>query len=406
MRCTLDLWRITFADLIVRTSYQVGKTPLMPLFAASLGASEFMVGAIVSVSIMTGLVLKPMFGWLSDRWGRRFWLLIGVALFSGTPFLYQLIETPEQLFLLRLIHGLATAIFGPVTLALVAEMAISRRAERLGWFGMARIVGYLVAPILGAWLLTWLEPEAVFTIIGVVSCLAFLPICMMDWANLAFPRSSKGQQKVLDHGLQACSVVIPNAGLWFAALLETLVYFFTYSIKVFLPLYALYIADFDLLIIGLFFTVQELAHLMVRPLGGKFGDRFGYLQSINVGYLGLVVGFLILPHLGTEIGLLAVAILIGASQGIILPSTVAFASGHLHANYLGTGMGILGAVRNSGKIAGPFITGLLLTRLDYSEVFHLGGITALIVTAAFFVLQRNWLRVMFTGRKLTRQSQT
>ena len=145
---------------------------------------------------------------------------------------------------------------------------------------------------------------------------------------------------------------------------------------------------------------------MVRPLGGKFGDRFGYLQSINVGYLGLVVGFLILPHLGTEMGLLVVAILIGASQGIILPSTVAFVSGHLHANYLGTGMGILGAVRNSGKIAGPFITGLLLTRLDYSEVFHLGGITALIVTVAFFVLQRNWLRVMFTGRKLTRQSQT
>ena len=102
MRCTLDLWRITFADLIVRTSYQVGKTPLMPLFAASLGASEFMVGAIVSVSIMTGLVLKPMFGWLSDRWGRRFWLLMGVALFSGTPFLYQLIETPEQLFLLTI----------------------------------------------------------------------------------------------------------------------------------------------------------------------------------------------------------------------------------------------------------------------------------------------------------------
>ena len=100
------------------------------------------------------------------------------------------------------------------------------------------------------------------------------------------------------------------------------------------------------------------------------------------------------------------AVVIGASQGIILPSTVAFASGHLHATYLGTGMGILGAVRNSGKIAGPFITGLLLTRLDYSMVFHLGGITAFVVTVSFFVLQRNRLRVMFTGRKLTRQSQT
>jgi hypothetical protein len=49
MRSTLNLWRITCADLIVRTAYQVGKTPLMPLVAASLGASEFLVGAIVSV---------------------------------------------------------------------------------------------------------------------------------------------------------------------------------------------------------------------------------------------------------------------------------------------------------------------------------------------------------------------
>ena len=55
MRDSLDLWRITCADLIVRTAYQVGKTPLMPLFAASLGAGELLVGAIVSVSTMTGM---------------------------------------------------------------------------------------------------------------------------------------------------------------------------------------------------------------------------------------------------------------------------------------------------------------------------------------------------------------
>ena len=112
-----DLWRITGADLIVRTAYQVGKTPLMPLFAASIGAGEFLVGAIVSVSTLTGMILKPLFGLLSDRWGRKLWLLIGLSLFTGIPFLYGLVETPQQLFVLRLVHGLATAIFGPVSQA-------------------------------------------------------------------------------------------------------------------------------------------------------------------------------------------------------------------------------------------------------------------------------------------------
>ena len=175
-----DLWRITGADLIVRTAYQVGKTPLMPLFAASIGAGEFLVGAIVSVSTLTGMILKPLFGLLSDRWGRKLWLLIGLSLFTGIPFLYGLVETPQQLFVLRLVHGLATAIFGPVSLAYVAEMAVSRTAERLGWFGMARSAGYLIAPTAAAWLLTWLDPSTVFTIIGLTSCLAFLPVLTLS----------------------------------------------------------------------------------------------------------------------------------------------------------------------------------------------------------------------------------
>ena len=58
---------ITSADFIVRSAYQMGKTPLLPLFAAALGASDAFTGFIVSVSTLTGMVLKPFVGILSDR---------------------------------------------------------------------------------------------------------------------------------------------------------------------------------------------------------------------------------------------------------------------------------------------------------------------------------------------------
>ena len=140
-RHAVNLLKITVADFIVRTGYQMGKTPLLPLFAASLGAGDALLGVIVSVSTLTGMLLKPLVGVLSDRWGRRVWLLGGAGLFAGIPFLYQFIQSPESLLALRLVHGLATAIFGPVTLALVAEQATQGSAEKLGWFGMARIGG-------------------------------------------------------------------------------------------------------------------------------------------------------------------------------------------------------------------------------------------------------------------------
>ena len=108
---------ITGADFIVRSAYQMGKTPLLPIFAMTLGATDAFLGFIVSVSTLTGMVLKPAIGILSDRWGRRWWLIAGTVSFAGMPFLYRFVDTPAELFGIRIIHGLATAIYGPVTLA-------------------------------------------------------------------------------------------------------------------------------------------------------------------------------------------------------------------------------------------------------------------------------------------------
>ena len=76
---------VTFADLIARSAYQMGKTPLLPIFAASLGATGAFLGFIVSVSTLTGMFLKPLFGIFSDRWGRRGWLIAGTAFFALMP---------------------------------------------------------------------------------------------------------------------------------------------------------------------------------------------------------------------------------------------------------------------------------------------------------------------------------
>ena len=393
-----DLWRITGADLIVRTAYQVGKTPLMPLFAASIGAGEFLVGAIVSVSTLTGMILKPLFGLLSDRWGRKLWLLIGLSLFTGIPFLYGLVETPQQLFVLRLVHGLATAIFGPVSLAYVAEMAVSRTAERLGWFGMARSAGYLIAPTAAAWLLTWLDPSTVFTIIGLTSCLAFLPVLTLS------SRQDQGLQRraprILNQARTAFRTALSCTALWLAGLLDMLVYLATYSIKAFLPLYALYVAGFDLVMVGLFFSVQEGAHLLIRPLGGRLGDRLGYLRVIPLGLLLIAPALGLLPLAISGTHLLLIAVAMGAGMGLVFPSTIALVSDRIPSPFLGAGMGFLGTMRNAGKVIGPVVTGLALGWLDYAAVFQLTSAAVAIIALAIYTAQS---RRSFAGLAQSRQ---
>src|SRR5690242_12345854 len=94
-------------------SYNLVRMPVLALFAQSLGAGPETIGLVVSVSTLTGVFLKLPSGALSDIYGRRFLLRIGVIAFGLPPFLYPFISDLNLLTVLRMFHGLATAVFAP-----------------------------------------------------------------------------------------------------------------------------------------------------------------------------------------------------------------------------------------------------------------------------------------------------
>ena len=376
------LLKITLADFIVRSAYQMGKTPLLPLFAASLGASDAVLGLIVAVSTLTGMVTKPLFGLLSDRMGRRLWLLIGTLVFAGVPFLYGLIDTPGQLIAIRLLHGTATAIYGPVTVAYVAERGGKRKAERLGWFGMARSGGYLVGPVAAGWLLLTLDPVTVFTLIGGLSLVAFVPVLALGdeepvrderigrrvrRKNWRIPGPRTVRQFVLG---QAGLAVVP--AVWLSGALEASVFVVTYVIKAFLPVYAL-TSGYSTVEIGLFFTAQEGALVLLKPWGGRLGDRMGHLRAVSLGMgcLGLSLPFLLTAT--DTFGLLVVAGAMGAAQALIFPATVAMIAQQAPPGRVGAGIGLAGSLKNGGKVAGPLLGGLLIAAMGYGGLLWLLG---------------------------------
>ena len=72
-------------------SYNMVRMPVLALFAESLGASPERIGVIVSVSTLTGVFLKLPSGALSDIYGRRMLLRVGVIAFGVPPFFYAFI---------------------------------------------------------------------------------------------------------------------------------------------------------------------------------------------------------------------------------------------------------------------------------------------------------------------------
>ncbi len=383
MKRSKPFFLLMLADFIARSAYQMGKTPLLPVFAAALGASGAFLGLIVSVSTVTGLALKPLFGILSDRWGRRAWLLIGACFFAFTPFLYGFIRSPEELLVLRLAHGLATAIYGPVTLAYIADLTRNEQiAENIGWFELARSGGYIAGPALAGWLLLELEPVAVFTVIGLLSCAVFLPVLQLPETR----RPGKGKAMgLLPHIYSAIRDGGRRPAVWLTGGLEAIAFIAIYTLKAFLPVYALE-AGLSIVLVGLFFSLSEAVHALGKPFCGRLGDRWGYLPAISLGMLLLAAALPLLRGPEGAALFLLPAVLIGLGQALIFPAAIALVSRRISPEHIGAGMGLIGMLQNFGKVAGPVLGGLAIAAMGYeATLLSLSGMLLLGIIAIWAV---------------------
>ena len=369
----LNLWS---AELINRSSYMTGKFAL-PFFAKNLGASTTLIGTISSISTLTGIFLKPIIGGIGDKFNKKQLLLLANLIFALTPLFYIFIDQTYQLVIIRLFHGLSTAIYGPITLAIISTVYTNQRATYLGWFGTARTIGYLVGPILGGLLMLYYDSKNLFFLTGIISFISFIPI-ILDKNSSSTAISKKSTSREIILFIKKLFTITKLKQVWVVSLIEWSFYAVFYSMKVFVPIY-LVNSGYNTLIAGSFLTTVEIIHIILRPLGGISGDKFGYYKNIIFGLLLLSVSMFFVSFTINSSTIFIPAILIGISEASVLPSALALVSEYSKNDNIGTVMGIVGSIRNFGKVAGPIFIGILLEKLSYQSVFQIIGITNILV---------------------------
>ena len=138
-----------YIGFLTRFSYALARNPVLPLFVAALGAGPEGIGLAVGILTVTGILFKMPSGAISDIIGRRRTMLAGLVVFGLMPFAYLFITHYSALVVVRFLHGLATAIYGPVAMAVVADVAGRRKGEMLSWFSSVCIAGTLLGAPLG-----------------------------------------------------------------------------------------------------------------------------------------------------------------------------------------------------------------------------------------------------------------
>ena len=119
--------------------------------AAQVSRSTGLLTAIYTLALF---LFAPIWGRMSDLYGRRVILLAGLAGFGATMLVFSFIENLTAIYAERFLSGLFAAAVTPVALAVVADLATSyeARARRLTFVSLAGISGFLLGPMLGVFL--------------------------------------------------------------------------------------------------------------------------------------------------------------------------------------------------------------------------------------------------------------
>jgi MFS family permease len=369
-------------------SYNLVRMPVLALFAQSLGAGPETIGVIVSLSTLTGVLLKLPSGALSDIYGRHRVMQIGVLAFGLPPFAYPFVTDLEWLAALRFVHGLATAVFAPTALATVAEMYQYRgerglgRGAALGWYTASTQSGALLGPVLGGWLAYTAGFPLTFVTGGIFGCIGILLLYLL---RLPPPpvRPDASVLQALREMRRALSLVARNVGVVVTSATDAAKMIANGALMAFLPIYGVSVG-LNAAEVGLLFGVQGITSFLSKPIMGRLSDQIGRRPLILFGLIICATTFALIPRFETLGPLLIIAAGFGFGEAVVSSSSAALVADLSGSQALGAGMGMQGMVMDIGHATGPILAGVLIGQMNYQIAFAIIAGLQLLAAGVFW----------------------
>lgn len=350
--------------------------PLLPFYAEDLGASESMVGVLISAFAFAQLVTSPFWGRLSDRYGRRPMILLGLILSALSYALFGLAETVVVLLVSRLVQGAGAGITGVVQAYVSDSAPPGDRTQALGWVTVATSAGVMIGPAVGS-----LATELGRSAPGFVAA----GLCLLNFVFAWFllPESASAEEDE-DETADATVSEPPTDGapaeeapppaveprslgravrqvvFHPGSSLATLIWIYALGMMAFMALngvVALYLErvfGFTEASIGWFYVyVGAVSTLMRAVVLGPVVKRLGEVRTLRVGVVCIAVGLAAVPLAFNLVSLAAVVLLVPVGTALLFPATTSLVSQSSRRGEVGQSLGVQQAFGGVSRMIGP-----------------------------------------------------
>jgi len=347
-------------------------TPIVPLYASSLGASWTEVGLLGTSWGVTLMLLGIVSGTLSDRYGRKPLLVASAVLSVVSAFLYLVSSTVLQVVVIRIVEATAWAFFWPTVEALATEIVEPNMAGRaIGIATASYGVAFASSSLVGGYITGTLGYFGSFT--------AYLALSLISTtAAILLLKGSKQQgsrdASKADGRIDSASLRSP--AILLAFLLGAA---YTFGFGIIITLFSVFAKTLgvSVFLIGLLFGCFWLGRIVGSFAGGCLSDRLGRDPIVILAMSASAFGF-ILVAFSTGIELLFGGIIVlGLSIGTTFPVAVALISDNVRQSVRGFAMGIFETTCAAGYMLAATFGGLLSDLYSPRAPYLLAGTVAL-----------------------------
>jgi len=341
--------------------------PQIPFYALHFDSSPTFIGVIFASFFLAQLLSAPLWGRISDRYGRRPALLIGLSALGIGYVIFALANSVWMLLLARIIQGAGGGTTG-VTQAYVADTVRAEdRARSLGWLSAGTNVGTMIGPAIGSFLVHKGQGAPPFT--AAILCALNLVFAWLWLPESRKPDKAVPKRKPVWHGAWAV-LSHPRRIASRLTLIYALAMFGQSVLSAVLALYLHSTFGVDEYTIGYFFVYVGIFSVVLRSaFVGPIVDRLGEPLAIRMGSAALIAGFIGYP-LAPNLWTLAIVIpLVPIGTALLFPATTALLSRSTDKAEYGMTMGIAQTFAGVSRLIAPVLSTAMFEHVSQASPF-------------------------------------
>jgi DHA1 family multidrug resistance protein-like MFS transporter len=356
--------------------------PLLPIYADQLGASALEIGFINAGFSLTLLIALPIMGRLSDRFGRKRFLLAGLSILTVASLGFIWAQSPIQLILVRIFQGIGASMHLPIAEAYLGDITPKGQEGRwMGHFNAILFSSMSLGPLFGGALTDLFSVNTTFLVmaalcfVGLVATIIFLP-------EVAKRMVAKQEGSIFD-GLRK-SRIMKGVFAFRIALGFSMACTMT-----FLPLFGSQNLGLSVFLIGILIASRTPLAIL-QSYTGTLADKYNRRALVTMGSIGAMVFIALMPIAGGFWPLLILHALMAIGVAFAMPAANAYIVEEGRFFGMGTSMALFMMAMQIGNGFGPIMLGGIVDVMGIESAFYSAAVMMVFGIVAFIWFSRGY----------------